>query len=524
MDDLSSGADLGRRVNDAIRTGMMHAVWAQVQPDKVAVYDPLGRAMTWFELNEGANRIVRLLRDAGLGEGDAVALVCTNRAEFTQVLSAAMRAGMRITPVNWHLTAEEIAYVVRDCEAKALFGDVRVAAVPAAADLCPDLQLKVAIGGQLPGFVPYDESLAAFDGGDIPDPSAGYTMLYTSGTTGRPKGVFKPDAPAPEFMPAYDRERDLHMCVGPAYHAAPLMGDVRRALTNGVSTVFMDKWDSEGVLRTIQDMGVTHSHFVPIMFQRLLALPADVRSRYDLSSLKVITHGAAPCPPEVKRATIEWLGPVLREYYAGSEGGAGFLIGSEEWLRKPGSVGRRPDPGAARILNDDGEECPPGVEGAIYMRLPAVGAFQYYKDSAKTHANRRGDYFTMGDIGYLDEDDYLFLTGRSAETIISGGVNIYPQEVDNELIKHPAVEDSCVVGIPNDEWGEEVRAVIQLKQGHAPTPDLRDDILAFAVANLAKYKVPRSLDFVDELPRSAAGKILRNKVREPYWAGRERRI
>jgi long-chain acyl-CoA synthetase len=220
---------------------------------------------------------------------------------------------------------------------------------------------------------------------------------------------------------------------------------------------------------------------------------------------------------------IEWLGPVLNEYYAGSEGGAGFRVESEEWLTKPGTVGRRPSPDAARIVNEAGEECPPGVPGLIYMKLPAAG-FEYYKDPRKTEDARLGDYFTLGDIGYLDEDGYLFLTGRSAETIIAGGVNIYPQEIDNELIKHPAVEDSCTIGVPNDEWGEEVRAVIQLKAGHEPGEALRQEILAFAAASLAKFKVPRGLDFVDDLPRSAAGKVLRNRVRAPYWAGRVRQI
>jgi long-chain acyl-CoA synthetase len=524
MDDVGGAHGLALRVTEAINTGMMHAVWAEVQPHKVAVYELSGRTRTFGELNANANRIVRLLRGAGLGPGDAVALVCTNRAEFVEVLSAAMRSGMRVTPVNWHLTAEEIAYVVKDCEAKALFADTRVATCEAVAALCPDLVVKVAIGGDLPDFLTYETALEPLSGADIPDPSRGYPMLYTSGTTGRPKGVYKPEAPAPVFDPARDRDRELHICTGPAYHAAPLMGDVRGALTNGVPVVFMDKWDSETVLRTIDRMRVTHGHFVPIMFQRLLALPAQVRAKYDLSSLKQITHGAAPCPPEVKRATIAWLGPVLREYYAGSEGGAGFVIFSEEWLRKPGSVGRRIAPEAARILDENGDECPPGVAGAIYLKLAEVGAFEYYKDPTKTQSARRGDYFTMGDVGYLDEDDYLFLTGRSAETIIAGGVNIYPQEVDNELIKHPAVEDVCTVGAPNEEWGEEVRSVVQLKPGHEPSEALALAILDHARASLARFKVPRALDFVDEMPRSEAGKVLRKKVRERYWQGRERQI
>jgi long-chain acyl-CoA synthetase len=288
--------------------------------------------------------------------------------------------------------------------------------------------------------------------------------------------------------------------------------------------VFLDKWDSEATLRTIHERKVTHLHLVPIMFQRLLALPPEVKAKYDVSSVKFIVHGAAPCPPEVKHAMIEWFGPVLSEYYAGSEGGAGFMIDSHEWLKKPGSVGKKPELLGSKILDEAGNECPPNVSGTIYHQLPPGGAFQYYKDEKKTQASRVGDYFTMGDMGYFDDDGYLFLTGRSAETIISGGVNIYPQEVDNELIKHDAVADSATVGVPHDEWGEQVKAVILLKPGYEPSSTLADEILSFARDSLPAFKVPRSLDFVTELPRSEAGKIQRNKVRAPYWEGRTRQI
>ncbi|HEX5378587.1 MAG TPA: AMP-binding protein [Phenylobacterium sp.] len=520
----ASDSTVEARLNEAIAVGMAPALWARLQPEKVAVHEISGRTRTFGEMNANANRIARLLRAHGLQAGDSIALLCSNRVEFPDVLFAALRAGLRMTPVNWHLTPDEIAYIVDNCDAKALFADVLVTGAVAAADQCPNLRLKVAIGGELPGFLRYDEALAGFSPDDIDDPVRGYTMLYSSGTTGRPKGVHKPHATVPGYDPSYDRETDLHICTGPAYHASPLAGDIRRALTNGVPTVLLDKWDSELVLKTIAGMKVTRGHFVPIMFQRLLALPQEVREAYDLSSLRRITHGAAPCPPEVKRAIIDWWGPVLNEYYAGSEGGVGFVVNSHDWLRKPGTVGRRPSPEDARILDEEGRECPPGVAGAIYMRLAVQGGFEYFKDPTKTDAGRRDGYFTMGDIGYLDEDDYLFLTGRNAETIIAGGVNIYPQEVDNELIKHPAVEDSCTVGVPHEERGEEVRAVIQLKPGYEPSEALKQEILAFANQALARFKVPRQIDFAASLPRSEAGKIQRNKVRAPYWEGRARSI
>jgi long-chain acyl-CoA synthetase len=517
--------DLKARVDAAMETGMATAVWADVYPEKVAVTEAAtGRTRTFGELNANANRLVRLMREHGLVAGDAIAIVCSNKVEFPDVLFASLRGGFRLTPVNWHLKLDEIAYVIDNCEAKALFADTRVAGMVEAADACPRLMLKVSIGGDLPGFVPY-AAIDNYPGEDIADPVRGTTMLYSSGTTGRPKGVHKPGAQAVGgYDPVYDRAVDKHICTGPAYHASPLAGDLRRALNNGVPTVLMDKWDTEQVLQVIQDQKITRGHFVPIMFQRMLALPEEVRARYDLSSIKRITHGAAPCPPEVKRAMIEWLGPILYEYYAGSEGGVGFTVTSEQWLERPGTVGRRPNPDAAKILDENGNECPPGVPGAIYMSLGVQGGFSYYKDEAKTQGARRDGYFTMGDIGYLDEDDWLFLTGRSAETIIAGGVNIYPQEIDNELIKHPAVEDSCTVGVPHDEYGEEVRAVIQLKPGYEPSEALKAEILDYGRRVLAKFKIPREIDFATDLPRSEAGKIQRNKVRAPYWEGRARAI
>jgi long-chain acyl-CoA synthetase len=528
MEDVKDRVSLDDRLGAAAMTGMTTAVWADLKPNATFIHDPDGKTHSWGKVNAQANRVVRLLRSRGMGAGDSVALVCSNRAEFVEVLAATQRAGWRITPVNWHLNADEIAYIINDCEAKAVFCEQRVTASAAAVAQAPNVLVKVAIGGTIEGFMDYDEVLKSLDGSDIADPVLGNAMMYTSGTTGRPKGVYRalPMIPLQGLyaMRGYDHETSVQLCAGPAYHAAPLAFDVRGAMGAGCELVFFDKWDSEGILGAIVDKRVTHMHLVPIMFQRLLALPEEVKAAHDVGHVKYIVHGAAPCPPEVKAAMIDWFGPVLNEYYAGSEGGAGFVISSEEWLKKPGSVGKRPALLGSKVLDEQGNECPTGVPGTIYHQLPPGGGFTYFKDEAKTNANRVGDYFTMGDVGYFDEDGYLFLTGRNAETIISGGVNIYPQEIDNELIKHEAVADSSTVGVPHDEWGEQVKAVILLKEGYPPSDALAQEILAFARDNLPAFKVPRSVDFVADLPRSEAGKIQRNKVRAPYWEGRARQI
>jgi long-chain acyl-CoA synthetase len=513
--------DLMSRLVEAAFTGMTASVWADVKGDEIAVRDPIG-TRTFNQINDAANRVVRLLRRHGLKAGDPVALMCSNRAEFVEVLSACLRGGFRITPVNWHLTAGEVSYIINDCEAKALFAETRYPAALTAE--APGVTAKFSIGADAPGFIPYAQALEGEDGSDIADPVMGGAMLYTSGTTGRPKGVYR-RVNTTVLAPGPGLPDNVQLCAGPAYHAAPLAFDVRSALAQGNPLVFLDKWDSEGVLAAIERYRVTRCHLVPIMFQRLLALPQAVKDKYDLSSLRYVIHGAAPCPPEVKKAMIDWWGPVLHEYYAGSEGGAGFLIDSHEWLAKPGTVGRLPAPDAVKIYDDEGEEVTlRGKSGMIYFQVSPVAPFEYFKDPVKTAGAHRGGYFTLGDVGYLDDDDYLFLTGRTAECIISGGVNIYPQEIDNEIIKHPAVEDSCAIGVPNDEWGEEVKVVVTLHPGRAASDDLAAEILSFAKARLAAFKAPRSLAFADELPRSPAGKIQRHKVRAPYWVGRARQI
>jgi len=513
------------RLAAADARGMVTSHWAQVKPDAPAVYDRFGMR-TFAQVNAAANRIVRLLRAHGVAPGEHIAFLTSNRAEVMEILAASMRGGYRLTPINWHFTTEEVAYVLENSDARAVFVETRFPAALEASRAARRLKARFAIGGEAEGHPSLDTAIADFDGSDIPDPILGGTMFYTSGTTGRSKGVMRPKPLdlLPAALANYDPDTDVQLCVGPTYHGAPLTVETRTAMTAGVPVVFLDRWDSLEVLRTIQARRITHSHLVPIMFQRLLAIPAEARAQFDLSSWKYIVHGGAPCPPEVKRAMIDWVGPILNEYYSASEGGARFSLTTQEWLAKPGSVGKRPGDVPVRILDDEDRECPPGVTGRIFHGRSGPNPFVYYNDPEKTAAAYRGDEFTLGDIGYFDEDDYLFLTGRSAECIISGGVNIYPQEIDNELIKHPAVEDSSTIGAPNAEWGEEVKAVIQLRPGHAPTPALAEEILHRARQALAGYKVPRSLDFVEELPRNAAGKIQRGKVRERYWTGRDRKI
>jgi long-chain acyl-CoA synthetase len=509
--------------------GMGGAFWAKKKPGKTAVFDRFG-THSYEKINANANRLSRLFRAHGLKPGDGVALFCTNRAEFVETMNATRRSGLRVTPVNWHLAAGEIAYILNDCEAKALIAETRFDTIRGAVKDASGLKLKLSIAGAADGFDRYEKALAEQDGSDIEDPMLGAQMLYTSGTTGRPKGVYRPRGVAtpPQYEGSnarYRPDEDAQLCVGPGYHAAPLAFDIAIPQASGVPIVFVgERWDTEDVFRAIETHRVTHAHMVPIMFQRMLAAPDALKEKYDLSSLRYLVHGAAPCPPEVKRGMIEWLGPILYEYYAGSEGGAGFAITADEWLKKPGSVGKRPQLLRVKILDEEGNEVPHGTPGLIYHEAQKLNPFSYYKDEKKTQGAHRGEFFTLGDIGYFDEDDYLFLTGRSAEIIISGGVNIYPQEVDNEVIKHPAVEDVCTIGVPNKEWGEEVKSVIMLKAGHTKSNALKKEILDFVKPRLAGFKMPRTIDFVDELPRSAAGKIQRNKVRAPFWEGRKVQI
>ncbi len=514
------GAEEPIRLETPLDRALAIARHARTDPERPAVSSAVGD-LTFAQLNARVNQAARALRSHGLCPGDAVALMCSNRPEFVEVYFAALRSGLRLTPVNFHLTGEEAGYIVHNCEAKAFVADVRCSeAMNQTGAASPRVAVRLSIGGAVTGWEGYEDALASEDPSDLPDPVGGSIMLYTSGTTGRPKGVYRPKPPRYSFRWSFDYRpgEDRDLAVGPLYHTAPAVYTLGQALPKGVGTVLVDGWDSTEVLQLIERHRITHSHMVPTMFHRLLSLPPAVRERYDLSSLRVIVHGAAPCPVQLKERMIEWLGPIVYEYYASTEG-AGTVIEPAEWLMRPGTVGR-PQPHDQIIVGDEtGRRLPAHEVGLVYVKAPSEGRFEYFKDAAKTASAYRGDYYTMGDMGFIDEDGYLFLTDREANVVISGGVNIYPAEVDAVLLEHPSVYDVAAIGIPNEEWGEEVKAVVELAPGAEASPELASELIELCRSRLAHYKCPRSVDFTANLPRSDSGKLLKGVLREQYRAG-----
>lgn len=506
---------------------------ASQSPDRTAVVDPDGQTVSYGELAARADRIGRGLRGLGLSTGDTVAMLLPNGSAAIAVYFAAIQTGLYVVPMNWHLVGPELAHILSDCGARAFVAHERFAAVAAdAADRAGVPAAGRLAVGEVPGFGPLAE-LGADGSGRPADRAAGALMVYTSGTSGRPKGVRRaltgadPDQVPPTatwFFGLFGLkpfDEHVHLCGSPLYHTA-VMNFATISVQLGHAVVLMDGWDPEETLRLIERHRVTHSHLVPTQFQRMLALPERVRTAYDLSSMRAMIHSAAPCPPEVKRKMLAWWGPVVVEYYAASEGG-GTSITAQEWLERPGSVGRAWPGSRVRVLDADGNDAPAGQPGQVFLQM-GDSTFEYHRDAEKTRASWRGRMFTVGDIGYLDADGYLFLCDRHTDVIISGGVNIYPAEIEGELAAHPAVADVAVFGIPHDEWGEEIKAVVQPEAGVRPGPELTAQLLEFLAGRVAKFKLPRSVDYVDELPRDPNGKLYKRRLRDPYWAGRERAI
>ena len=506
---------------------------AHEDPDHLALVDPSGREFTAQELLGRTNQVVHALRQRGLQTGDVVATLLPNGVEMFEVYLAALQAGWYLVPINHHLIGPEVAYILKDSGAKVFvaherFGDVATDAAKEA-ELPDSARLSV---GAIDGFEPYAALRDAQPTDDPTDRTVGDTMNYTSGTTGNPKGVFrKLSGLSPEdaalglsgilfLFGVQPQDDNVHIVGSPLYHTA-VMRFSGASIHLGHTVVVMDKWIPEEMLQLIEKYKVTCSHMVPTQFHRLLALPEETRNKYDMSSLRHMIHAAAPCPVDVKYKMIEWWGNAIDEYYAASEGG-GTLVAAAEWLEKPGTVGKAWPISEIAIFDDEGNQVEePNVIGTVYMSMQTAD-FEYHKDKKKTDSNRIGKYFTVGDVGLIDEDGYLFLRDRKIDMIISGGANIYPAEIENVLLSFPKVGDAAVFGIPHDDWGEEIKAVIEPADGVEPSPELAGEILEYCATRLGKFKLPKSIDFTEALPRDPNGKLYKRKLRDPYWVGREK--
>ncbi len=499
---------------------------AERDPGRIALVDPRGIEWSAGELLDASNAMVHQLRSIGFRSGDGLAVVLPNGAEMVVAYLAAMQAGWYLTPINHHLVGHEIAHILGDCEAKALIAHDRFAdTVADAIELLGGTGLRRYSIGEIDGFEPLSELLRGAPTTKPDDLDAGTVMYYTSGTTGRPKGVRRPlpathpeDATVPfadmlGLLGIESDPDDVHLCGSPLYHTA-VLAFAASALHTSQTVILMDKFTPAAMLDLIERYRVTNSHMVPTQFHRLLSLSDEERADADVSSLRYVIHGAAPCPPEVKRRIIEWWGPVVYEYYGTTEGG-GTYVTSSEWLQRPGTVGRPWQGADIKILDHAGQPVPAGTEGTVYILL-GDASFEYYKDEGKTAAARIGDYFTVGDIGLLDEDGYLFLKDRSADLIIAGGVNIYPVEIENALLEHPSVGDVAVFGAPDADLGERVVAVVETGRGVIGDDQLRDELLAHCASTLARFKVPRELTFTEALPRDPSGKLYKRKFRDAY--------
>ena len=501
---------------------------AQAKPDKPAVIMyPSGTVVTFGELEARANQLAHLFRRHGLREGDAVAILMENNEHYHTMMWAARRAGLYYVPINSHLTAAEAAYIIDNSSAKAIIGSAALR--PVLERLGENLpnglpELLIITDGSLRGWLSYPECVAGQPDTPIGDEIEGDLLQYSSGTTGRPKGIKRPlphlpPSQAPGLMTmlvsVWANPEGVYLSPAPLYHTAPSVWSMTFQAA-GIPVVVMERFDAEGTLDAIQKHRVTHAQFVPVMFTRMLKLPEDVRNSYDLSSLERVMHAAAPCPVEIKKQMIDWWGPIVDEYYASSEAHGSTLITAEDWLAHPGSVGK-PMTGGLHILDEEGNELPAGEAGEIYFE--SATTFEYLNDPDKTASSTsRQGWRTVGDIGYLDEDGYLYLTDRRHHMIISGGVNIYPQEAENLLVTHPRVMDAAVFGIPDDEMGQSVKAAVQLVDPTEASERLADELMVWLRERLAHYKCPRSISFEETLPRTDTGKLYKQSLIAKYSA------
>jgi long-chain acyl-CoA synthetase len=501
---------------------------AALAPDKPAiVMAGSGRTVTYRELDDNSARLASALHRLGLRKGDVVAMLTDNAPEAFEIYWAALRSGLYVTAVNWHLAPEEAAYILTDSGAKVVIASAGVRDLAEQiSKLVPDIEHWFAFGGTVAGYQEYAALLAS----DLPrlaDQPRGSEMLYSSGTTGRPKGI-KPrqlpiqvDEPGDPLVALLGQvfkigPDDVYLSPAPIYHTAPLKWCATVQALGG-TVVVLERFDAENTLAAIQDFQVTVTQMVPTMFVRMLQLAEDVREKYDVSSLRLAVHAAAPCPPDVKDAMIGWWGPILVEYYGATEQHGTTIITTPEWRAKRGSVGKAAL-GVVHICDDGGGELPAGEVGTVYFERDFT-PFEYHNDPEKTAQSRHPEHdnwSTVGDIGYVDDDGYLFLTDRKAFMIISGGVNVYPQEIENVLALHPKIFDVAVIGVPDAEMGEQVKAVVQLREGAEPSEEVADEIIGYVRDRIAHYKAPRTVDFVDELPRLATGKLAKRILINRY--------
>ena len=516
--------------------------FAEERPDDLALADDAG-TRTFAELDERVNRTIDALRSAGLGEGDTIAIVSGNRNEWFELALACANTGITHVPVNWHLVAPEIAYIVADSGARAVMAGHRYVDEVAKAlddERSAGVELALVAGADSTGrFTSFDDFVAGGDPAEPENQSFGGPMFYTSGTTGNPKGVrsslaaMEPGT-TPEvwhligagFSQLMEVPGVTALC-GPVYHSAQWAFSFLPMMA-GSATVMQHRYDSAELLDLIDRHDVTNIHLVPTQMKRLVDLPDEVKAGYDGSSMKLVLHGAAPCPPVVKRALIDWWGPIITEYYGSTEASIVTMITAEQWLAKGGSVGPAMPNMEIMVVGDDGSHLDPGQDGTLYFRSTMGMDFEYHNAPDKTaESHLEPGVFTTGDVGHLDEDGYLWLSDRKIDMIISGGVNIYPAEIEQVLGGHPLVADVAVIGVPNEEYGEEVKAIVVLNDAGAASGDGDDPtatLAAYCREHLAGYKCPRSYDVADELPRTGTGKVQKRKLRDPYWEGHDRTI